>query len=443
MNLGGAAGSPNARADLGWIVEHASGLARVHGRSLFRVRSWALRASSAFAFLGVVVARECISNRWAKVAVLLASLLPVLVTAPGERAATLGVARGRDATLDDLSRCMERALPYAALVVTRWVLVRLASLFVFPVGAWLSIRLILVGFVMVDSDLGIAECLRRGFALTEGRVIGIAWLEVQEALDAGPRYGLFRAGIDGRIRRVIGEALLYEFLSGRIASKHASTPASTPAPPVPRAPPVRPPHSMDPDHPRCPRCDVPLRSIERAGIVLDRCATCVGVWIDNTASRALAEGVLSPEVVTSLPEPARELAPVPDSVDVAQAIRCPRCAAVLTRSFVPAAGIAVDACAAHGTWFDRGELERAHVGFEKARRDRAEIAALQGVEPPGLGSAYARAPGEMLRGAGRAIRAVARTGADALVEGREEDREQAVVTVVEAAIDALLRGEGD
>jgi hypothetical protein len=124
MNLGRVAGSPDARADLGWIVEHASGLARAHGRSLFRVRSWALRASSIFAFVGVVVARACISNRWAKVAVLLVSLLPIVVTAPGERAATLGVARGRDATLDDLSRCMDRALPYAALVSARWVLVR-------------------------------------------------------------------------------------------------------------------------------------------------------------------------------------------------------------------------------------------------------------------------------------------------------------------------------
>jgi Zn-finger nucleic acid-binding protein len=441
MNLGGLARRPNARADLGWIVDHASALARAHGRSLFRVRSWALRASSVFALLGVVVARECISNRWAKVAALLASLLPILVTAPGERAATLGVARGCDATLDDLSRCMDRALPYAALVVARWVLVRLASLFVFPAGAWLSIRLILVGFVMIDSDLGVAGCLRRGFALTEGRVIGIAWLEVQEVLDAGPRYGLFRAGIDGRIRRVIGEALLYEFLSGRIASTPALTPALAPVPvslPAP-APAVRPPRSIDPDHPDCPRCDAPLRSIERAGIVVGRCATCVGVWIDNTASRALADGVLSAEVVAT----SREPAPACHPVDVAPAIRCPRCAAVLTRSFVPAAGVAVDACAAHGTWFDRGELERAHAGFEKARRDRVEIAALQGADPPGLASVYARAPGQMLRGAGRAMREVARTGVDALIEGREEDREQAVVTVVEAAIDAVLRGDDD
>jgi Zn-finger nucleic acid-binding protein len=441
MNLDGAAGRPKVRADLGWIVEQASGLARAHGRSLFRVRSWALRASSVFAVLGVVVARECISNRWAKVAALLASLLPILVTAPGERAATLGVARGREATLDDLSRCMDRALPYAALVVVRWVLVRLASLFVFPVGAWLSIRLILVGFVMIDSDLGVADCLRRGFALTDGQVIGIAWLEVQEALDAGPRYGLFRAGIDGRIRRVIGEALLYEFLSGRIASEHALAPTVIPAPAsiVPRAPPVRPPRAMAPDHPDCPRCDVPLRSIERAGLVLGRCATCAGVWIDNTASRALAEGILSPDVVAVSVDPA----PASDAVDVAPEIRCPRCAALLKRVFVPAAGIAVDACSAHGTWFDRGELERAHAGFEKARRDRAEIAALQGAEPPGLASVYARAPGQMLRDAGRAVREVARTGADALIEGREEDREQAVVTVVEAAVDALLRGEDD
>jgi len=330
-------------------------------------------------------------------------------------------------------------------VVVRWVLVRLASLFVFPVGAWLSIRLILVGFVMIDSELGVAECLRRGFALTEGRVIGVAWLEVQEVLDAGPRYGLFRAGIDGRIRRVIGEALLYEFLSGRIASTHALTPVSTPAPAslAAPAPVVRPPRSIDPDHPPCPRCDGPLRSIERAGIVLGRCTMCVGVWIDNTASRALADGVLSPEVVAISREPPREPATVSDAVDVAPAIRCPRCAAVLTRSFVPAAGIAVDACAAHGTWFDRVELERAHAGFEKSRRDRAEIAALQGMAPPGLGSVYARAPGQMLRGAGRAIQEVARTGADVLIEGREEDREQAVVTVVEAVVDALFRGDDD
>ena len=255
-----------------------------------------------------------------------------------------------------------------------------------------------------------------------------------------PRYGLFRAGIDGRIRRAIGEALLYEFLSGRMAPREALAPApASNRAPASLAPRVPPPRSIDPDHPRCPRCDAPLRSIERAGIVLGRCATCVGVWIDNTASRALSQGVLSPEVVAI----SREPAPVTGAVDVAPAIRCPRCGAVLTRSFVPAAGIAVDACPAHGTWFDRGELERAHSGFEKARRDRAEIAALQGMAPPGLGSVYARAPGQMLREAGRAIREVARTGTDALIEGREEDREQAVVTVVEAVVDAILRGDDD
>jgi hypothetical protein len=67
-----------------------------HGRDLFRVRSWALRASSLFALAGLAVATELIANRAARLAALAVSLVPILVTAPGERAATLAAARGAD-----------------------------------------------------------------------------------------------------------------------------------------------------------------------------------------------------------------------------------------------------------------------------------------------------------------------------------------------------------
>lgn len=56
----------------------------------------------------------------------------------------------------------------------------------------------------------------------------------------------------------------------------------------------------------CPKCDAPMRGIERNGVVIDRCAECGGVFLDRGELERLmrAEGeynVAHPEVI----QPAR------------------------------------------------------------------------------------------------------------------------------------------
>jgi Zn-finger nucleic acid-binding protein len=54
-----------------------------------------------------------------------------------------------------------------------------------------------------------------------------------------------------------------------------------------------------------------------------------------------------------------------DDPDVRK-FKCPLCQAVMQRSaFGKTSGILVDVCAAHGTWFDRGELEQV-IDFVRA-----------------------------------------------------------------------------
>jgi Zn-finger nucleic acid-binding protein len=128
--------------------------------------------------------------------------------------------------------------------------------------------------------------------------------------------------------------------------------------------------------PRCPRCGDALRRVEQADVVVWVCGRAEGVWLDNDVGQRLVRAELPRRVLAALGE--RDATP---AVELHARLSCPFCRAPLTRTGVPAAHVDVDVCAAHGTWFDRGELERVLVGFEKAKRDREEIRQL--LEQPG------------------------------------------------------------
>jgi Zn-finger nucleic acid-binding protein len=90
--------------------------------------------------------------------------------------------------------------------------------------------------------------------------------------------------------------------------------------------------------------------LEYAQVEVDCCADCGGIWLDAgelellLGDRALAEGFLNAGVATdAVKEKAR---------------RCPICRTRMDKQSAPgAAPVVFDHCpAAHGLWFDRGEL---------------------------------------------------------------------------------------
>jgi Zn-finger nucleic acid-binding protein len=130
----------------------------------------------------------------------------------------------------------------------------------------------------------------------------------------------------------------------------------------------------------CPRGGTALESRKyEAGIEVDGCARCGGVWLDHGELEAIQH---SRETDRS-----RDLERM-DEVIQAVADRptgpasCPKCGAELAvHEYAHCSRIHVDTCPeGHGVWLDGGELEALEVFFEEMkRRANAEDDALWAV----------------------------------------------------------------
>jgi Zn-finger nucleic acid-binding protein len=134
-----------------------------------------------------------------------------------------------------------------------------------------------------------------------------------------------------------------------IASTPAPTPTSATAPPSIQIARTR----ATPTTLACPRCGEPLFEGRTAsGVVLEGCGECGGIWLENASARRALEtfdralNALSTQASTHAKrEPA-----------VTPRVSCPACATPMGRTRIASTNIDLDTCAAHGTWFDRGEL---------------------------------------------------------------------------------------
>jgi Zn-finger nucleic acid-binding protein len=104
----------------------------------------------------------------------------------------------------------------------------------------------------------------------------------------------------------------------------------------------------------CPRCSQPLLIAKAGAAVLHGCRACGGLWLDGTTAQRLTQALDGHEL--SLADAASQHAT--HAADTRGLMLCPVCRAGLARWTVPNAGVEVDTCSAHGTWFDRHELQR-------------------------------------------------------------------------------------
>lgn len=134
-----------------------------------------------------------------------------------------------------------------------------------------------------------------------------------------------------------------------VASTPAPTPSSATAPPAVRLATI----PATATELACPRCGKELfEGRASSGVVLQGCGECGGIWLDNAGARRALEtfdrtlGALSAQASTHAKrEPA-----------VTSRVNCPACSAPMGRTRITSTNIDLDTCAAHGTWFDRGEL---------------------------------------------------------------------------------------
>lgn len=107
----------------------------------------------------------------------------------------------------------------------------------------------------------------------------------------------------------------------------------------------------------CPRCELPLQARQVADVVVDECSGCRGLFLDAVAiDRVLADEHRgrAEALLATLPRSAHH--PLPPAGGKMY-VKCPSCGTVMNRKlFATGAGVVVDVCRAHGTFFDAGEL---------------------------------------------------------------------------------------
>jgi Zn-finger nucleic acid-binding protein len=104
----------------------------------------------------------------------------------------------------------------------------------------------------------------------------------------------------------------------------------------------------------CPRCLVPLYIGHASGVTLHGCGRCGGVWLASACARRVAEAL--PSDAIELAGRASKNAQAP--ADTSALVKCPICARPMTRTRAAAAGVELDVCGVHGTWYDRDELAK-------------------------------------------------------------------------------------
>jgi Zn-finger nucleic acid-binding protein len=346
--------------------------------------------------------------------------LLVSLTLPGTLRVGLRVARKQPSTMADLARDFDRApavLAVTALAVApalslflAWVLLPpglrdqlgkgsddtafkvLAFVTAFTILGLVSLvgnRLVLASYFIVDQRLGPVAALRASWEAMRG--IGYAMGRGDLAVDRELRA---RSAILGPFERpgtrLVEHALVYLYLAG-----HQDVPA--PAIDAPRGPMAPAPAATTPATkaaPRgkypCPRCGHGIQGARAGDTSVDGCTTCGGVWIDNVTAQTLVQsGGVNVRFAANAFASVARAAP-----DPAPPLACPVCTQPLERVKVAAAGsIEIDVCRAHGTWFERNELERVAAAVAPAPELSREDAA----------ATYARGVGNIARSAAAAI----------------------------------------
>lgn len=130
----------------------------------------------------------------------------------------------------------------------------------------------------------------------------------------------------------------------------------------------------------CPRCqEKRLSEVALGETRVSECASCHGLWVEASTLESICADRERQSVV--LGSASTAFKPGQRALETKiQYVRCPNCKTLMHRvNFAKCSGIIVDVCKAHGTWFDRDELQ--HMvefirggGIDLARaKEKAEL----------------------------------------------------------------------
>jgi Zn-finger nucleic acid-binding protein len=132
----------------------------------------------------------------------------------------------------------------------------------------------------------------------------------------------------------------------------------------------------------CPRCQEPLLAHPESKSVRT-CGKCGGVMADLEASRRIVSTL--DRALLAIGFEARMGKGEPPK-DRGGPVACPECLVEMQKARIESAMCDVDACPAHGTWFDAGELEAVMRAYASFRRRGVRAQHERPPEPAGRGS---------------------------------------------------------
>jgi Zn-finger nucleic acid-binding protein len=136
----------------------------------------------------------------------------------------------------------------------------------------------------------------------------------------------------------------------------------------------------------CPVCRVNLLLAPVDTGELPVCGYCGGTWLDNARSQRVVKGLISDNEralaahasVGAVPLPGATYRTAPPREQGDAPRPCADCGKPMARTQVQEIGIELDACPAHGTWFDARELVAIAEMFAlKSAADDADCAAFK------------------------------------------------------------------
>jgi Zn-finger nucleic acid-binding protein len=146
----------------------------------------------------------------------------------------------------------------------------------------------------------------------------------------------------------------------------------------------------------CPCCESLMPAQSVAGIPVNECTGCGGLWVagdhfDRLVARAVeARKRKGPEAAVLAPPRVKGANPASQRVEYR---RCPICGVqMLRRNFRKSSGVILDVCHEHGTWLDADEIEQI-TGFILSGGAPSPVLA----DPPPMPRNEARAIAEFAR----------------------------------------------
>ncbi|MBX3230698.1 MAG: hypothetical protein KIT84_00665 [Labilithrix sp.] len=112
----------------------------------------------------------------------------------------------------------------------------------------------------------------------------------------------------------------------------------------------------------CPRCMDPLGAAGVAGVRF--CERCGGVFADVPTSKRIFDSLDRQLLAIGFDAAQGKEKPRDDG----HAITCPECQLQMVKNRIDGASCVVDACPAHGTWFDTNEMVDVMRALDRARR---------------------------------------------------------------------------